>query len=58
MMHFVICATDQNSCTWLGCDADARCISNEGGATCQCQTGFAMEDHLCHGNFSFLRWHD
>ncbi|KAJ7327043.1 hypothetical protein JRQ81_016802 [Phrynocephalus forsythii] len=48
MLTAEIVVSNKNSCTWLGCDVNAQCISNEDGATCQCQTGFTMEDNLCY----------
>nr|XP_060635073.1 pro-epidermal growth factor [Anolis sagrei ordinatus] len=43
-----IVVSNRDHCTWLGCDINAQCISNEGGATCQCQMGFVTEGQLCY----------
>ncbi|XP_078232703.1 pro-epidermal growth factor isoform X2 [Pogona vitticeps] len=48
MLTAEIVVSNQDICTWLGCDVNAQCISNKDGATCQCQTGFTMEDNLCY----------
>ncbi|XP_062991583.1 pro-epidermal growth factor isoform X2 [Elgaria multicarinata webbii] len=48
MLTAEIVVSNQDDCTWLGCDVNAQCILNGDGASCQCQTGFIMESQLCY----------
>ncbi|XP_054846372.1 pro-epidermal growth factor [Eublepharis macularius] len=48
MLTAEIVVSGKNDCIELGCDVNAKCISDEDGATCMCQTGFTKDGKLCY----------
>ncbi|MBN3319878.1 EGF factor, partial [Atractosteus spatula] len=50
----VLLVTDQDDCSSLRCDVNARCLPHEGSAACQCVDGFTGDGENCRGRYWFV----